>query len=168
MNGSLKAGVLDEGRTGDLLLDGLAPETLGREVLVLLPALLSMAINEAMSSSSSLVAFLARGACFFGATFLTGAFFAGALAAAVFLATVFLATTFLTAVFFAAGFLLVVAFLGVFRDSAMSVIVPPGADPSRWSSCVPLAMVLTRLEPCSPHLQDRTSNGSAWSAGLLV
>ena len=85
-----------------------------------------------------------------------------------FLATVFLAATFLTAVFFAAGFLLVVAFLGVFRGSAMSVIVQPGADPSRWSSCVPLAMVLTRLEPCSPRLQDHTSNGSAWPAGRLV
>jgi hypothetical protein len=96
-----------------------------------------------MSSSSS-TAFLTRGACFFGATFLTGAFFAGVLAAAVFFATVFFATTFFTAVFFTAVFLLVVAFLGVFRGSAMMIIVQPGADPSRWSSCVPLVMSLTR------------------------
>jgi hypothetical protein len=148
MNGSLKAGVLKEFRTDDLLFEVaefevLVFEVLGRAVLVTLPALLSIAINEAMSSSSS-ATFLARGTCFFGATFLTGAFLTGALVVAVFFATVFFATTFFTAVFFAAVFLLVVAFLGVFRGSAMMIIVQPGADPSRWSSCVPLAMSQTR------------------------
>jgi hypothetical protein len=148
MKGSLKAGILEELRTDDLLFgvaefEALVFEALGRAVLVPLPVLLSIAINEAMSSSSS-TAFLARGTCFFGATFLTGAFLTGALAAAVFFAAVFFATTFFTAVFFAATFLLVVAFLGVFRGSAMMLIVQPGADPSRWSSCVPLAMSLTR------------------------